>query len=40
MAIGKAGIINAVVYAVRILAISDKALQKKLEAFRKKGSKL
>jgi len=40
MAIGQAGIINAVVYAVRILAISDKALHKKLEAFREKGSKL
>jgi phosphoribosylaminoimidazole carboxylase PurE protein len=40
MAIGKAGIINAVVYAVKILAISDQALQKKLEAFRERGSKL
>ena len=40
MAIGTAGIINAVVYAVRILAISDKVMYKKLEAFRKKGSKL
>lgn len=40
MAIGKDGIINAVVYAVRILALSEKSLQKKLEAFQKKGSKL
>ena len=40
MAIGTAGIINAVVYAVRIMAISDKVMHNKLEAFRKKGSKL
>jgi len=40
MAIGKAGIINAVVYAAKILALNDQNLSVKLDEFRKKGSKL
>lgn len=40
MAIGKAGVINAVVYAVRILALNDTILQAKLDEFHQKGSKL
>ncbi len=40
MAIGKAGVINAVVFAARILALSDKRLKDKLHEFQQKGSKL
>jgi len=40
MAIGKAGVINAVVYAVKILALNDSILQAKLDEFHQKGSKL
>ena len=40
MSIGKAGIINAVVYAAKILALNDQNLRTKLDEFRKKGSKL
>lgn len=35
MAIGKAGAKNAAIFAVQILALSDKALAKKFDAFRK-----
>jgi 5-(carboxyamino)imidazole ribonucleotide mutase len=37
-AIGEAGAANAALYAVAILALSDKALEKKLQEFRKKQS--
>ena len=40
MAIGKAGVINAVVYAVKIMALSDRKLKEKLKDFRKRGYKL
>ncbi len=40
MTIGKAGVINAVVYAAKILALSDQTLRIKLDEFRNKGSKL
>jgi len=40
MAIGKAGVINAVVYAAKILALSDQELSQKLTEFHKRGSKL
>lgn len=40
MAVGEAGVINAVVYAARILALNDRALQQKLDEFQKKGSKI
>lgn len=39
MAVGKAGVINAVVYAARILALNDTSLSTRLEEFRKLGSK-
>jgi 5-(carboxyamino)imidazole ribonucleotide mutase len=37
-AIGEAGAANAALYAVAMLALSDKALEKKLQDFRKKQS--
>ncbi|MCX7761525.1 MAG: 5-(carboxyamino)imidazole ribonucleotide mutase [Candidatus Kryptonium sp.] len=40
VAIGKAGAINAAVLAVEILALQDAELKKKLEEFKKQGSKL
>ena len=40
LAIGKAGSINAAVFAAEILAIEDEELQKKLEEFRENGSKI
>lgn len=40
LAIGKAGARNAAVLAAQILALSDKALSGKLEAFKKRGCKL
>ncbi len=40
VAIGKAGAINAAVLAVQILAIEDENLGRKLEEFRKQGSKI
>ncbi|CUS96025.1 5-(carboxyamino)imidazole ribonucleotide mutase [Candidatus Kryptobacter tengchongensis] len=40
VAIGKAGAINAAVLAVEILALQNEELRKKLEEFRKQGSKL
>ncbi|MEN3038089.1 MAG: 5-(carboxyamino)imidazole ribonucleotide mutase [Candidatus Kryptonium sp.] len=40
VAIGKAGAINAAVLAVEILALQDAELRKKLEEFKKQGSKL
>ena len=36
MAIGKSGAVNASLFAVEILAVSDKSLEKKLAAYRKK----
>lgn len=40
MAIGAPGVVNAVVYAAKILSIADKPLRQKLIAFRQMGSKL
>lgn len=40
MAVGKAGVINAVVYAARILALKNPKMRDRLDEFRKKGSKL
>ncbi|CUS91877.1 5-(carboxyamino)imidazole ribonucleotide mutase [Candidatus Kryptonium thompsonii] len=40
VAIGKAGAINAAVLAVEILALQDEELKRKLEEFKKQGSKL
>lgn len=40
VAIGKAGAINSAILAVQILAIEDEELRKKLEEFRRQGSKL
>ncbi|MCD6204223.1 MAG: 5-(carboxyamino)imidazole ribonucleotide mutase [Candidatus Marinimicrobia bacterium] len=40
MAVGKAGVINAVVYAARILALNKPYLKEKLEEFHKQGSKI
>lgn len=40
VAIGKAGAMNAAVLAVEILALQNEELRKKLEEFRKQGSKL
>jgi len=40
MAIGKAGVINAVVFAAKILALRDAELKRKLLEFKQKGSKL
>jgi len=40
MAIGKPGIINAVVYAARILALSNPGIKSKLTEFAAKGYKL
>ncbi len=40
MAIGKAGVINSVVFSAKIFAISDNNMKKKLSDFQKKGSKL
>lgn len=40
MAVGKAGVINAVVYAARILALKSPELRDRLAEFHKKGSKL
>jgi 5-(carboxyamino)imidazole ribonucleotide mutase len=40
VAIGKPGAINSAVLAVQILALEDEGLKKKLEEFRKQGSKL
>lgn len=40
VAIGKAGAINAAVLAVEILALQDVELKRKLEEFKKQGSKL
>lgn len=39
VAIGKAGAINAAVLAVEILALQDEELKRKLEEFKKQGSK-
>ncbi|OHB59328.1 MAG: 5-(carboxyamino)imidazole ribonucleotide mutase [Planctomycetes bacterium RBG_13_46_10] len=39
MAIGKAGAKNAAIFAVQILALTDKELQKKLSAFKKSQQK-
>jgi phosphoribosylaminoimidazole carboxylase PurE protein len=39
MAIGKAGAKNAAIFAVQVLALSDKTMAEKLEAFRKKQAK-
>ncbi|MFN3135580.1 MAG: 5-(carboxyamino)imidazole ribonucleotide mutase [Candidatus Kryptonium sp.] len=40
VAIGKAGAINAAVLAVEILALQNEELKRKLEEFKKQGSKL
>lgn len=40
VAIGKPGAINSAVLAVQILALEDEELKKKLEEFRRQGSKL
>ncbi|MFA4838672.1 MAG: 5-(carboxyamino)imidazole ribonucleotide mutase [Candidatus Neomarinimicrobiota bacterium] len=40
MSIGPAGVVNAVIFAVKILALSDPILREKLDAFHKNGSKL
>lgn len=40
MAVGKAGVVNAVVYAARILALKIPKLRDRLAEFQKKGSKL
>ncbi|MBN2279481.1 MAG: 5-(carboxyamino)imidazole ribonucleotide mutase [Candidatus Marinimicrobia bacterium] len=40
MAIGKAGVINAVVFSAKILALNDSDMKTKLVAFQQKGSKL
>ncbi len=40
MSIGKHGIINAIVYAARILSLHNDALNVKLAEFKKRGSKL
>ncbi|MGC9364516.1 MAG: 5-(carboxyamino)imidazole ribonucleotide mutase [Fidelibacterota bacterium] len=40
MAVGKAGVINAVVYAARIIALKNPKMRDRLDEFRKKGSKL
>jgi len=40
MAIGKTGVINAVVYTAKILALNDSNLRAKLDEFHNKGSKL
>jgi phosphoribosylaminoimidazole carboxylase PurE protein len=40
MAIGKSGVVNAVIYAARILALSDPETKSKLTAFAAKGFKL
>ncbi len=40
MTIGEAGVINAVVYAARVLALADSQMQAKLHEFRQRGSKL
>ena len=40
MAIGKAGAINAAIFAVEILAVDNEELQNKLQEFRAKGAKL
>ncbi len=40
VAIGKPGAVNSAVLAVQILALEDEELKKKLEEFRRQGSKL
>lgn len=40
MTIGKAGLINAVVYAARILALSDDRIKTRFAEFKKRGCKL
>ena len=40
MAIGKAGMINAVIFCARILALQDTAMAAKLSEFHNRGSKL
>ncbi|PIS28943.1 MAG: 5-(carboxyamino)imidazole ribonucleotide mutase [Candidatus Marinimicrobia bacterium CG08_land_8_20_14_0_20_45_22] len=40
MSIGSAGVINAVVFAARILSLSDSMIREKLETFQKNGSNL
>ena len=40
MAIGKAGVINAVVFCARILALHDSAMAERLSEFHNRGSKL
>ena len=40
MSIGKAGVINAVVYSAKIIALNDKSMLEKLNEFHKLGSKL
>ncbi|SRR6056297_1271557 len=40
MSIGKAGVINAIVYTAKIIALQDDTIKEKLVEFHKKGSKL
>lgn len=40
MSIGKAGVINAIVFSAKIIALNDEDLQAKLLEFKKQGSKL
>ncbi|MDD5766228.1 MAG: 5-(carboxyamino)imidazole ribonucleotide mutase [Candidatus Marinimicrobia bacterium] len=40
MSIGGAGVINAVVFAAKILSLSDPVIREKLNGFHKNGSKL
>ncbi|MFP4548578.1 MAG: 5-(carboxyamino)imidazole ribonucleotide mutase [Fidelibacterota bacterium] len=40
MSIGKAGVINAIVYTAKIIALHDDSMKEKLTEFHKKGSKL
>ena len=40
MAIGKPGVINAIVYAAKIIALQDSDMKARLAEFKEKGSKL
>ena len=40
MSIGKAGVINAIVYSAKIIALQDDGMKNKLVEFHNKGSKL
>jgi phosphoribosylcarboxyaminoimidazole (NCAIR) mutase len=40
MAIGKPGVINAIVYAAKIIALQDSDMKARLTEFKAKGSKL